>query len=62
MTQINDVLKYLEMSYIGANALDDFEAMVKIERAIAAIKAPTNMEIFTKKFKGWYNTNETKIN
>lgn len=58
MTQMDDVLEYLEMSYVGANALDDFEAMVKIERAIAAIKAPADKEIFTKKFKEWYNTNE----
>lgn len=59
---MNDVLEYLEMSYVGANALDDFEAMVKIERAIAAIKAPADMEIFTRKFKEWYNTSEAKIN
>lgn len=55
---MDDVLEYLEMSYVGANALDDYEAMAKIERAIAAIKAPADMEIFTTKFKEWYNEHE----
>ena len=55
---LDDVLEYLEMSYVGANALDDMVAMIKISRAIAALKAPVNMDIFTRKFEEWYNEHE----
>lgn len=55
---LDDVLEYLEMSYVGARALDDMVAMVKISRAIAAIKAPVNKEIFTRRFMEWYTEHE----
>ena len=55
---MDDVLRYLELSYVGARALDDVVAMVKISRAIAAIKAPVSMSIFTNKFEEWYNEHE----
>ena len=58
----HDILEYLEMAYVGANALDDLDGMVRISRAIAVMKAPANMDIFTKEFEEWYNQHETEIN
>lgn len=55
---MNDPIKvieeYLESSYSGAKMMDDVDAMCRISRAIAALKADTEMEIFTEKFKELY--------
>ena len=57
---MEDVLEYLETAYVGANALDDLDGMHRIERAIAAAKAPADMQIFTSEFKEWYNTHQVQ--
>ena len=57
---MENIFEYLETAYVGANMLDDFDGMARIGRAIAAAKAPANMEIFTDEFKEWYNQYQTK--
>ena len=59
--EINNVIEFLEYCFIGARALDDYENMVKFSRAIAALKAPADMEIFTKKFQNWYIEKECEV-
>lgn len=43
---LRDIVNYLEMCYVGARALDDVEAMCRIERAIVVMKTPASQEIF----------------
>ena len=52
--QIDTIVDTLEACYTGARMCDDTEGMEKISRAIAALKAPLTMEIFTKEFQVWY--------
>lgn len=52
--QIKVIEEYLENSYSGAKMMDDVDAMCRISRAIAALKADTEMEIFTEEFKEIY--------
>lgn len=52
--QIKAIEEYLENSYSGAKMMDDVDAMCRISRAIAALKADTEMEIFTEEFKELY--------
>ncbi len=43
---IRDILNHLEMSYVGARAMDDVEIMCRIERAIAVMNPPAIPEVF----------------
>lgn len=52
--QIKAIEEYLENSYSGAKMMDDVDAMCRISRAIAALKADTEIEIFTEEFKKLY--------
>lgn len=54
--QIKEIEKYLETSYSGAKMMDDLETMCRIARALAALKADTEMEIFTDEFREVYLT------
>ena len=56
--KVNPLIEVLETSYTGARLMDDAFAMISISRAIAALKAPVEMEIFTDYFKEWYQQNE----
>ena len=51
---IDEILNFLEESYIGARIRGNEYGMLKIAHAIAALKAPVNMEIFTEEFKKWW--------
>jgi hypothetical protein len=44
--QIKEIVVYLETSYSGAKMMDDVDAMCRITRALAALKADPEMEIF----------------
>ena len=57
---MNDIREYLEDAYTGARALDDYEAQIRIARAIAAFNADPEMEIFTEEFKEKYYREECK--
>lgn len=54
--QIKENENYLETSYSGAKTMNDVEAMCRITRALAALKADTEMEIFTEEFHEVYLT------
>lgn len=49
--QLKVIEEYLENSYSGAKMMNDIEAMCRISRAIAALKADLELEIFTQDFK-----------
>lgn len=48
------IVEYLETCYSGAKMSDDVEGMCRISRAIAALQADTEMEIFTEEFQMAY--------
>lgn len=54
--QIKEIENYLETSYSGAKMMDDVESMCRIARALVALKADTEMEIFTEEFQEIYMT------
>lgn len=56
--KIRVIENYLEISYSGAKMMDDVESMHRIARALAALKADTEMEIFTEEFQELYLTLE----
>lgn len=49
--QINIIKDYLEKSYSGAKMMNNAEDMTRIARALAALQADVETEIFTEKFK-----------
>ena len=51
---MSDIVDYLERAYVGARGMGDSDAMTRIARAIAAIEAPTDMEIFNAEFREWH--------
>lgn len=52
--QIAFVVDFLETSYTGARAMDDVEMMARLERAIAVMKTPAEIEVFRPDFKRRY--------
>ena len=52
--QIAFVVDFLEKSYTGARAMDDVEMMARLERAIAVMKTPTEIEVFRPDFTRRY--------
>lgn len=59
--QIDSVLNMLEHSYSGAKMMGDTVVELRISRAIAALKAPVEQEIFTEEFKEWWVSKECEI-
>ena len=57
---IRDILNYLEMSYVGARAMDDVEIMCRIERAIAVMNTPAIQEVFLPDFEEKYIEREVE--
>lgn len=51
---IKEIEKYLECAYSGAKMMDDLDAMCRIGRALAALKADPELEIFTDQYKEIY--------
>lgn len=58
--QIAFVVDFLETSYTGARAMDDVEMMVRLERAIAVMKTPAEVEVFLPEFEEEYIDNEVR--
>lgn len=56
--QIKEVENCLELAYSGAKMMDDDDAMCRIARALAALKADPEMEIFTEEYQEVYLTIE----
>lgn len=54
MDSLKEIREMLEYAYDGANAMDDAESALRISRALAALNAPTDINIFTKKFDKIY--------
>ena len=52
--QIAFVVDFLETSYTGARAMDDVEMMARLERAIAVMKTPAEIDVFRPDFKRMY--------
>ena len=52
--RLNDVKEYLENSYSGAKMMDDVESMTRIARALAALQANVEEDIFTEEFMEKY--------
>ena len=52
--QIAFVVDFLETSYTGARAMDDVEMMARLERAIAVMKTPAEIEVFRPDFEEIY--------
>lgn len=52
--RLNDVKEYLENSYSGAKMMDDVESMTRIARALAALQADVEKDIFTEEFMEEY--------
>ena len=52
--RLNDVKEYLENSYSGAKMMDDVESMTRIARALAALQADVEKDIFTGEFMEEY--------
>ena len=48
--QINIIKNYLENAYSGAKMMNDVEVMTKVARAIAALQADVEKDIFTEEF------------
>lgn len=46
----NEIIEYLECAYLGAKALGDEEAMLRISRALLAFKADPYKDIFLDNF------------
>lgn len=47
---IKDCIRYLELSYSGAKMWNDTESMIRISRALVAIQANINEDIFKEEF------------
>lgn len=56
--QIKEIEEYLEYAYSGAKMMDDVDSMCRIGRALAALKADTDIEIFTEEYREIYLTME----
>lgn len=54
--RLKEIENYLETSYCGAKMMDDVESMCRIARALAVLKADTEVEIFTEEFREVYLT------
>ena len=54
MDSLKDIREMLEHAYAGADMMDDVDAAMRISRALAALNAPTDIDIFTKKFNKIY--------
>lgn len=52
--QIASVVDFLEKSYVGARMRDDVEMMARLERAIAVMKTPAEIEVFRPDFEEIY--------
>lgn len=52
--RLNDVKEYLENSYSGAKMMDDVESMTRIARALTALQADVEKDIFTEEFMEEY--------
>lgn len=52
--QIAFVVDFLEKSYTGARTMDDVELMARLERAIAVMKTPAEIEVFLPDFEEIY--------
>lgn len=50
--QICIILDYLETAHSGAKMMGDIETMLRLARAIVALKAPIDEDIFTQEFIG----------
>ena len=48
------IVEVLEMSYTGARTMDDVELMARLERAIAVMKTPAEIEVFRPDFEEIY--------
>ena len=48
--QVKIIKEYLENSYSGAKMMDDAEGMTRISRALAALQADVDVDIFAKDF------------
>ena len=51
--QLTIIREYLENAYTGARMADDAEMMDRIARAIAALEAPADMDIFNDDFSNY---------
>ena len=54
MDSLKEIREMLERAYAGADMMDDIDAAMRISRALAALNAPTDIDIFTKKFNKIY--------
>ena len=52
--QIAFVVDFLEKSYTGARTMDDVELIARLERAIAVMKTPAEIEVFRPDFEETY--------
>ena len=52
--QIAFVVDFLEKSYTRARAMDDVEMMARLERAIAVMKTPAEIDVFRHDFEAIY--------
>lgn len=48
--QLCEIKEYLKYSYSGAKMMGDVEGMVRISRALAALQADVETDIFTEEF------------
>ena len=60
MDHLKEIKEILECAYDGANAMNDIVSALKIARALAALNAPVNMDIFTEEFNKSYIEQECK--
>lgn len=59
---MDKIKEYLEFSYSGAKLMGDTEGMLRISRAMAALEADINKEIFTEEFLEIFYSKNTTIN
>lgn len=52
--QLAFIVDFLEKSYAGARAMEDVEMMARLERAIAVMKTPAEIEVFRPDFDEIY--------
>ncbi|GEM_PF-2807772 len=52
--QIDIINEYFEQAYVGASMMDDQDSMTRIGRAIAALNANIEKDIFTEEFNKKY--------
>lgn len=48
--QLNEIKEYLEQAHVGAKMIDDVEGMIRISRALMALQADVEEDIFTEEF------------